>query len=394
MHKPLSGIRVLDFTRLYAGPFCTMLLGDLGADVVKVEMPEGDPLRAQGPPFYKGNGMSYLAANRNKRSIVLDMKKGSDKSRAYELALKADVVVENFRPGVLERLGVGYEKLASANPGIVYASMSGMGASGPDADLGAFDLTIQAVGGFMSITGVRGGEPIKLGTSVFDLVCGQYTMGAIVTALFDRTRSGRGQHIETSLFESEITFLVDAAMEHLLTGHTREKWGSEHTTVVPYKAFQTADGWLIIGAGVQALFEAFVKAIGREDLKSDPRFATLADRVSNRQVLYAILDGELLRYKTDELIAILDESKVPCAPVNDMAQVFAHRQTLHRGMLQKVRHPSYGEIPVIGPAVKYSGFDITADWSAPPLVGEHTAEVLKDWLGVEGGAELHQVSGK
>ena len=387
MQKPLSGIRVLDFTRLYAGPFCTMLLGDLGADVVKIESADGDPLRAQGPPFYEGHGMSFLAANRNKRSLVLDMKKEPDKTWAWELALKADVIVENFRPIVMERLGLGYEKIAQANPKIVYASMSGMGANGPDADMGAFDLTIQAVGGYMSITGVRGGEPIKLGTSVFDLVCGQYTMGAIATALFDRQRTGRGQHIETSLFESEITFLVDAAMEHLVVGHIREKWGSEHVTVVPYKAFPTSDGWIVIGAGVQTLFESFVTAIGREDLKKDPRFLTLADRVSNRQTLYAILDKELLRYKTDELIGILDKAKVPCAPVNNMAQVFSNRQALHRGMLQKVSHPKYGEIPVIGPAVKYSGFDIAANWSAPPLVGEHSEEVLKEWLGVDNNAK-------
>ncbi|TAN14566.1 MAG: CoA transferase [Rhizobiaceae bacterium] len=381
MRKPLSGIRVLDFTRLYAGPFCTMLLGDLGADVVKVEMPGGDPLRGQGPPFYHGHGMSFLAANRNKRSIVLDLKAAADKSTARELALKADVIVENFRPGVMARLGIAYDDLQADNPGLVYASISGMGADGPDAGEGAFDLTIQALGGFMSITGERNGKPVKLGTSVFDLVCGQYAMGAIVTALFDRVRTGHGQRIETSLFESEITFLVDAGMEYLLTGRNRERWGSEHATLVPYKAFQTRDGWLVIGAGVQNLFEAFAAAIGRADLQRDPRFVKIEGRVRNRDLLYEILDREVLTYTTSELRAKLEAAKVPCAPVNDMAHVFSHRQTQHRGMVQAIEHPTHGEMPVIGPAVKYSECDVAAGWTAPPEIGEHSDAVLCDWLG-------------
>ncbi|TAM74401.1 CoA transferase [bacterium] len=380
-HKPLSGIRVLDFTRLYAGPFCTMLLGDLGADVVKVEMPGGDPLRGQGPPFHHGHSMSFLAANRNKRSVVLDLKTPADRAVARELALKADVIVENFRPGVMARLGLAYDDLAADHPGLIYASISGMGADGPDAREGAFDLTIQALGGFMSITGERNGKPVKLGTSVFDLVCGQYAMGAIVTALFDRTRTGRGQRIETSLFESEITFLVDAGMEYLLAGRIREKWGSEHAALVPYKAFQTRDGWLVIGAGVQNLFEAFVTAIGCGELQRDARFSTLEGRVRNRDLLYEILDGKVSAYGTEELRAKLERVNVPCAPVNDMAHVFGHRQALHRGMVQKIEHPTHGEMPVIGPAVKYSGCDVAAGWTMPPEIGEHSEAVLRDWLG-------------
>ena len=379
-HKALTGIRVLDFTRLYAGPFCTMLLGDLGADVVKVEAPEGDPIRRQGPPFFHGQSMSYLAANRNKRSLRLDMKTRDGRDLARRLAITADVIVENFRPGVMKRLGLDYEQLVADNAGLIYASISGMGADGPDSDIGAFDLTIQAIGGYMSITGEPGGRPIKLGTSAFDLICGQYASTAIATALFDRTRTGCGQRIETSLFESEITFLVDAAMEYLLTGHNRTKWGSEHAALVPYKAFQTADSWLVIGAGVQNLFESFLKVLGREDLKEDPRFADLSNRVTNRDALYAILDEEVRKHATAELEKKLSAAAVPSAPVNDMASVFSHRQALHRGMLQRVTHPTYGEIPVIGPAVKFSGFDVAAQWTSPPLVGEHSDAVLKDWI--------------
>jgi succinate--hydroxymethylglutarate CoA-transferase len=382
--KPLEGVRIADFTRLYAGPFCTMLLADLGADVVKVEEPgAGDPIRAQGPPFHHGHGMSFLAANRNKRSLALDMRKPEGREVARTLALAADVVVENFRPGVMERLGLGWPGLAEAKPTLVYASLSGFGADGPDRDRGAFDLTIQAEGGYMSITGESGGTPIKLGTSAFDLVCGLYAKGAIVTALFQRTRTGRGQRIETSLLEAEVSFLVNAAIEYLVTGENPTKWGSEHAQVVPYKAFRTADGWLVIGAGVQTLFEGFVKVLGRPDLLADERFATLAGRVANRDHVYAVLDAEVARWPTAELAARLNDAGVACSPVNAMSDVFVHPQVLHRGMLRFLDHPRYGRVPTIGPAVKYSDADVAAGWTAPPEIGEQSREVLQHWLGLD-----------
>jgi succinate--hydroxymethylglutarate CoA-transferase len=379
--KPLAGIRVLDFTRIYAGPYCTMLLGDHGADVVKVEMPDGDPLRRQGPPFHHGDGMSFLAANRNKRSIVLDLKNERDRQHAVALAGRADVIVENFRPGVMERLGLGYETLARANPRLVYASLSGMGADGPDSEKGAFDLTIQAVGGFMSITGERDGKPIKVGTSVFDLVCGLNAFSAITMSLLRRQLGGAGQRIETSLLESEVAFLVDAAMEYLVSGHSRGRWGSEHSQLVPYKAFDTADGMVVIGAGYDSVFRPFLGVLGREDLLDDPRFATLAARVEHRDAVYEVLDAEVRRHGTTDLTERMERAGVPCAPVNDMQQVFGHPQVLHRGMLQQLEHPAYGRLPTIGPAVKYSGFDVAAGWQAPPLLGEHTAQVIDEWLG-------------
>lgn len=379
--KPLAGIRVLDFTRIYAGPYCTMLLGDHGADVVKVEMPDGDPLRRQGPPFHHGDGMSFLAANRNKRSIVLDLKSERDRQHAIALAGRADVIVENFRPGVMERLGLGYETLARANPRLVYASLSGMGADGPDSEKGAFDLTIQAVGGFMSITGERDGKPIKVGTSVFDLVCGLNAFSAITMSLLRRQLGGAGQRIETSLLESEVAFLVDAAMEYLVSGHSRGRWGSEHSQLVPYKAFDTADGMVVIGAGYDSVFRPFLGVLGREDLLDDPRFATLAARVEHRDAVYEVLDAEVRRHGTTDLTERMERAGVPCAPVNDMQQVFGHPQVLHRGMLQQLEHPAYGRLPTIGPAVKYSGFDVAAGWQAPPLLGEHTAQVIDEWLG-------------
>lgn len=379
--KPLTGIKILDFTRLFAGPFCTMLLGDLGADVVKVEAPEGDPIRYQGPPFYKNHAFSFLAANRNKRSVVIDMRDDEGKSLAQKLAQKADVIVENFRPGVMKRMGMGYENLSGQNPKLIFVSMSGFGATGPYSEKGAFDLTIQAEGGYMSITGERNGTPIKLGTSAFDLVCGQYATSAIATALFDRERTGKGQLIETSLFESEITFLMDAGMQFLTTGESKGKWGSEHAQLVPYKAFQTEDGWIVIGAGVQNLFERFLQVIGRTDLLSDPRFADVKARVENRDEVHKILDSEVRRFRISDLVEKLDAAKVPCSPINNMEQVFTHPQALHRGMVQKVEHADYGPLNLIGPAVKYSSFDVAAEWSAPPVLGEHNEEVKKDWLG-------------
>ena len=379
--KPLTGLKVIDFTRVFAGPYCSMLLADLGADVVKVELPgEGDPLRTQGPPFHHGIGITFLATNRNKRSITLDMSTDDGKQIARRLCVDADVLVENFRPDVMPRLGLGYDGLAADNPKLIYASISGMGADGPDKNLGAFDLTIQAIGGYMSITGERGGQPIKLGTSAFDMVAGMNCHAAILAALLQRSLTGKGQKVETSLLEGEVAFLANAALEYLLTGTNPRKWGSEHAQQVPYKAFETADGWAIIGAGYQNLWEAFLGVLGRRELIDDPRFRDLSGRVTNRDALYALLGPEVRKHNTAELINKLDAAKVPCAPVNNMQQVFDHRQVRHRGMLRPVQHPSYGELPQIGPAAKYSAFDVEQDWTAPPLLGEHTEEVLREWL--------------
>lgn len=382
--KPLSGVKVVDFTRIFAGPYCAMLLADLGAEVVKIEMPgQGDPLRTQGPPFHHGIGITFLATNRNKRSITLNLQSREGQEIALGLCRQADVVLENFRPDVMPRLGLGYEALSALNPGLVYASISGMGADGPDMKLGAFDLTIQAIGGYMSITGEPDTAPIKLGTSAFDMIAGMNCQSAILAALLQRKDTGKGQKVETSLLEGEVAFLANAALEYLLTDVNPRKWGSEHPQQAPYKAFQTADGYAIIGAGYQNLFEAFMQVLGRQDLVEDSRFRDLPGRVTHRKELYALLDAEVRRHPTAELLAKLDAAKVPCAPVNDMRQVFNHRQVLHREMVQKVNHPSYGELPQLGAAAKYSGFDVAGDWTAPPLLGEHTEEVLREWLDLD-----------
>jgi succinate--hydroxymethylglutarate CoA-transferase len=390
--KPLSGLRVVDFSRVLAGPYCAQLLGDLGADVVKVELPRsGDPLRHQGPPFVHDNGISFYAANRNKRSMTLDLKSDEGRQIAKELCGKADVLLENFRPGVMDRLGLGYDELSLANPRLVYASISGFGADGPDSGKRAYDLTIQAIGGYMSITGQRNGEPVKLGTSGFDVLAGTNCYAGIMAALLQRSLTGRGQKVETSLLESQVAFLVGAALEYLLTGTEPGKWGSEHAQQVPYKAFRTADGWAIIAAGFENLYPEFCKVLGRDDLIDDRRFKTMADRVENRELLYGILDAEVAKFPSHEILAALEAAGVPCAPINNMRQVFSDAQVLHRGMKQTLRHPAYGDVASLGAAVKFSGFDVTAGWQAPPVVGEHTADVLHDWLALdkERVADLH-----
>jgi succinate--hydroxymethylglutarate CoA-transferase len=380
-NKPLSGIKVVDFTRFFAGPYCAMLLGDLGADVIKLELPgSGDPLRNQGPPFFHGNGITYYATNRNKRSMTVDLQTEEGRAIARELCLKADVVLENFRPSVLKRMGLDYESLSKESPGLVYASISGFGADGPDSDLGAFDLTIQALGGYMSITGDRDGAPIKLGTSAFDMLAGMNCQSAILAALLQRATTGRGQKLGTSLLESEVAFLANAALEFLITGVEPQKWGSEHAQQVPYKAFKTADGWAVIGAGFQNFYEAFVKLLGHPELATDPRFKEMSGRVTNRELLYAMLDEEVLKFSTDKIIALLEEARIPCAPVNNMEQVFAHRQVKHRELRVDLQHPTYGSVPTLGPAARYSEFDVTQGWTAPPLLGEHTDAILKEWL--------------
>jgi len=379
--KPLSGIRVLDLTRFYAGPFCSMHLGDHGADVLKVELPGGDPTRRQGPPFHGDNGMTFMATNRNKRSLVLDAKTGEGRALLFRLACAADVVVENFRPPVLKRMGIDYETVSAANPRVIYSSLSALGADGPQAERGGFDLTVQAEFGFMSISGEKGGKSIKQGTSTFDLVSGLYAFSGVLAALLHRDRTGRGQVVQTSLMEAEVSFLVDAAMEYLLAGKVRQKWGSEHSQIVPYKAFATADGEMVIGAGYQSVYEPFCKAIGRADLITDPRFATLEDRVTNRDRIYEILDAELLTLDNETLASRLAEAGVPHAPVNDIARTFAHPQLLHRRMLLELDHPVYGPTVTIGAPLKYSGFEIDRDWRPPPLLDEGGAEAVAEWLG-------------
>jgi crotonobetainyl-CoA:carnitine CoA-transferase CaiB-like acyl-CoA transferase len=381
--RPLTGIKVIDFTRVLAGPYCAMLLGDLGADVVKIELPGiGDAIRRQGPPFFHGNGMTYLAANRNKRSLALDLKTERGKALALRLCSQADVLVENFRPDVMPRLGLGFDALRSANPRLVYASISGFGADGPDSLQGAFDLTIQAICGYMSITGDPDGRPIKLGTSAFDLVAGMNCRSAILAALLARASTGRGQKVETSLLESQVVALANTALEYLITAVLPAKHGAAHASRVPHKAFQTADGWAVIGASDASGFAALLTVIGRTDLLADSRFQSDRSRVEHRVSLYEILDSEIRSAFTADLVARLSAAGVMCTAVNTIEQALAYCRSAHRDMIVQLDHPVYGRVPSAGSAVTYSSFDAHEGWTAPPLVGEHSAVVLQQWLGL------------
>lgn len=359
-----------------------MLLGDLGADVVKVEIPAGgDPLRRQGPPFLHGNGMTYLAANRNKRSLALDLKTERGRLLALRLCERADVLIENFRPDVMPRLGLGHAAIAALNPGLVYASISGYGADGPESLSGAFDLTIQAIGGYMSVTGDAQGRPIKLGTSAFDLVAGMNCQAAILAALIQRGRSGRGQKVETSLLDGQIAFLESAALSYLMTSVLPAKHGAAHAGQVPHKAFATLERrWVVIDAASQARFAALAAALGREALCQDPRFAGVDARAHHRDALYGILDREINAMPATVLMEKLAAHGLGAVPVNSIEEALAYCEATHRGMVRTLHHPDYGNVPQMGSAVTYSAFDIEDGWTAPPLVGEHSAEVLRDWL--------------
>lgn len=380
--KPLSGIRILDFTRFLSGPYGTMLLGDLGAEVLKLEdTRSGDPLRVQGPPFFRGDGITYHAANRNKKSLQVDLKNPEDLQRVRNLCDVVDVVVENFRPGVMDQYGLGHQALRASNPRLIYASISGYGSDGPLAQHGAFDLTIQAYGGYMSITGEEDGPPVKPGTSAFDLIAGMNLCTGVLAAVLHRAQTGMGQRIETSLLEGQVAFLANAALEYLYGFGVPGRLGSGHPQLVPYKVFRTADGYLVIGAGVQNIWESLARALGRQDLIEHPQFRDLATRVTNRHVVNETVEAETSKHATAALVAMLEAAGVPCSPVNTMDQVFAQEQVLQRRMVVPLAQGSPLEVATVGPSVKYSAFEVTEGWTPPPGLGEGGEDLASQWLG-------------
>src|SRR5919106_3376551 len=313
---PLNGVRILDLTRVLAGPYCTMFLGDLGAEVVKVEQPGiGDDTRGWGPPFTGGESAYFLCINRNKKSITVDLKADEGRDLVRRLAGSADVLIENFRPGTMERVGLGEENLRSLNPKLIYASLSGFGADGPMSEVPGYDLIVQAWGGLMSITGAPDGEPTKVGVAIIDLVAGLMLGKAITAALFAREKLGIGQKIDTSLLEAEVASLINVGSNYLIAGTTAKRWGNAHPSIVPYQSFKTADGYLVIGVASEGIWNRFCHAIGKVELVEDACFAKNSDRVENRKTLITILAEIFLSRCTDEWIGVLNEASVPCAPV-------------------------------------------------------------------------------
>jgi formyl-CoA transferase len=377
---PLDGIRVLDLTRVVAGPYCSMFLGDLGAEVVKVEQPGfGDDTRGWGPPFTGGESAYYLCINRNKQSITLDLKSIEGVELLRQMTEVADVVIENFRPGTMERLGLGEQELRQFNPRLIYASLTGFGADGPMSDWPGYDLIVQAWGGLMSITGAPEGEPVKVGVAIVDLVAGLMLGKAITAALFARERLGLGQRIDTSLLEAEVASLINVGSNYLISGKIPSRWGNAHPNIVPYQNFKTADGYFVLGVASETIWRRFCPAIGRPDLTEDSRFADNAKRVENRTALIALLTEIFLSRTNQTWLKLFNDVEVPCAPVQTVDQVFQSPQVLHRDMLVGVEHPTAGKVPMAGVPVKFSLTPASVRLP-PPLLGEHNRQVLKGWL--------------
>ena len=380
---PLDGVRVLDLTRVLAGPYCTMFLGDLGAEVVKVEQPGvGDDTRGWGPPFAGGESAYFLCVNRNKKSIAIDLKSTEGIAVLRRLAAAADVLIENFRPGTMERLGLGEKELRASNSGLIYASLSGFGADGPMSDVPGYDLIVQAWGGLMSITGTPDGEPTKVGVAIIDLVAGLMLGKSIAAALFAREKLGVGQKIDTSLLEAEVACLINVGSNYLIEGKIPGRWGNAHSSIVPYQSFKTADGYLVIGVASEAIWRRFCQAIGRAQLADDARFAKNANRVANRATLISILAELFLTSDSETWLRLLNHAEVPCAPVQTIDQVFNAPQVRHREMLVEVPHPTAGPVRMAGIPVKFSATPASVRLP-PPLLGQHTEEVLSSWLGME-----------
>ena len=374
----LEGVKVLDLTQLMAGPYCTMMLADMGADVVKVEKPNGgDDTRRMGPPFIEGESAAFLGINRNKRSIVIDLRSDSGRELAQRMARGSDILVQNFRPGALERMGLGYEQVREINPALVYCTISGFGATGPYARRGGFDLVAQGMSGLMSVTGHAGGPPAKIGVPICDLNAGMFGAIGILTAYINRLRTGQGQHVDTSLLEGGIAYTFWESAMYFATGDIPEPMGSAHRLTAPYQAFETSDGYVNIGAANQANWERLCVAIGRDELVADPRFVEPRDRMNNVDELVSTLEGTFAQHTSDHWLEILEAADVPAGPINDLAQVYNDPQVRAREMMVETDHPVAGRVKNIGIPIKLSETPGRLQRPAPTL-GQHTDEVLRD----------------
>ena len=377
--KALEGVKVVDLTRALAGPYCTMMLGDYGADVVKVELPgTGDDTRGWAPPHIGDQSAYFLSINRNKRSLTLNLRHDDGRRIFMDMAKSADVVVENFTPGVVDRLGIDYASVKALNPGVVYCSVSGFGQTGPYRSKSAYDQVMQGLGGIMSLTGEPDGAPVKMGIALTDIGAGMLAAYGIMTALYHREarRSGEGQYIDVSMLDLQVAWLTYMGGTYFATGNNPEKVGAAHPTLVPYQAFMCQDGkYINIAVGSERLWERFCKAMGREDLQSRPDYAMNGDRVRNRSSLVPSLQEEFLKKPVAQWVAQLEEGGVPCGPINELSDVFSDPQVTARDMLLEVPHPTLGRIKQAGIPIKFSATQGSID-RHPPLLGEHTDEIL------------------
>jgi formyl-CoA transferase len=392
MAGPLTHIRVLDLTRVLAGPWCAQNLADLGAEVIKVERPKkGDDSRAFGPPWLKdenGNDTTeagyFLCANRGKKSITIDIASSGGAALVKELAKRADVFLENFKVGDLASKGLGYEDLKAINPGIIYCSITGFGQTGPYAPKPGYDFMIQGMGGFMSVTGERdhkpGGGPQRAGVPVVDIMTGMYSTIAVCAAIANRERTGKGQHIDMALLDTQVGFLANQGANYLVTGEPPVRLGNTHPNIVPYQSVPTKDGAIILACGNDNLFKKLCDLLGQPALKTDPRFATNAARVTNRDTLDPILD-ELMRQRTTaEWVPALEAAGVPCGPINTLKEVFDDPHVQARGLRVEIPHPTAGKVPLVRSPMRFSETPVEYE-TPPPLLGQHTDEVLGSVLG-------------
>ena len=379
--RPLEGIRVLDLTRVLSGPYCTMLLGDLGAEVIKVERPgEGDDTRAFAPPFQGDQAAYFLSINRNKKSITLDMKSERGKDILWRLVEMSHVLVENFRPGAMERLGFGYEGVRARHPAMIYCSISGFGDSGPQKNRAGYDVIVQGEAGIMDLTGPRDGPPHKVGTSIADLVSGLAAAQGILAALYAAKIDGRGQRVLVSMYEAVAALLTFNASIYFATGNSPRRRGNEHATIVPYETFEVSDGWINLGVANDDIWHRFCAAAGMAELATDRRFATAPDRIRNRDDLIPMMKAMFKERSRDEWLKSFDDSGVPCGAIRTVAEVCDSEVLRVRDMIAEMSHASAGTVKGIKSAIHLSETPLDT-YNAPPTLGQHTHEVLTGLLG-------------
>lgn len=383
--QALAGVRVLDLTRVLAGPWCTQVLADLGADVIKVERPRsGDDTRGWGPPFLRdadsndtAESAYYLCANRNKRSLTVDIATEAGQAIIRRLASQSDVLVENFKVGDMARYGLDAATLRAANPRLVYCSITGFGQDGPYAQRAGYDFAVQGLGGLMSVTGAVDDEPQKVGVAVTDLFTGMYATVAVLAALRHRDATGQGQVIDMALLDAQVAMLANLGSHYLVSGDVPARQGNAHANIVPYQVFAVADGHIIVAVGNDRQFVRLCALLGEPVLADDARFTTNAGRVRHRDVLVPLLQIALRSRGREDWLSRLEAAGIPCGPVNDIADVFANPQVQARGMVARVAHPHAGELALVGSPLKLSATPVEP-WRAPPLLGQHTDEVLRE----------------
>ncbi len=379
----LENVLVLDMSRVLAGPFATMILSDLGAEVIKVENPKGgDETRGWGPPWFHGESAYYLCANRNKKSITLNLAHPEGREIARRLAEKADVFIENFKVGGLKKFGLDYDSLSRVNPELVYCSITGYGQTGPYKDRPGYDFIIQGMSGLMSITGEPEGMPMKVGVAITDVIAGLYAAIAILAALYKRKQTGQGEYIDISLLDTSISALVNVASNYLVSGETPKRYGNAHPNIVPYETFKASDGYFNLGVGNDSQFRRLCEILGRPELAEDERFKTNAKRVENREQLIPLLNELFSEKPVSFWIETLSKEKIPCGPIYTIPEVFADPHVKERNMVWEIPH--LGDIlKLVASPLKFRNFEVSPK-SPPPTLGQHTEYVLEKYLGLSG----------